>query len=461
MASRTETDSLGAVEIADEHLWGAQTQRSLGNFPIGGERMPDGVIRALVLVKKAAARENAKRGALDARLADAIVQAADEILAGQWSDQFPLVIWQTGSGTQTNMNVNEVLANRASELLGGRRGDKHHVHPNDHVNLAQSSNDVFPTAMNMSAVAALEDRLLPELRALAQAFEAKAAAWSDIIKLGRTHLMDATPMTLGNEASGWAAQLRAAASAIEQALERLRPLAIGGTAVGTGLSAPAGWGATMAAALSTLAGRRFTSAPNKFAALSSHDDFVLASGALNSLAAALLKIGNDVRWLASGPRAGLGELELPANEPGSSIMPGKVNPTQIEALAMVCVWVMGIHVALSFAGAQGQLQLSTYKPVIIHGFLQSVRLLSDACASFRSRCVEGIEPNRGRIHEHVQQSLMLVTALVPALGYDQAARVARTAHERGLSLREAAVTLGVLTAEAFDTIVDPKRMLGS
>ena len=461
MASRTETDSLGTVEIADEHLWGAQTQRSLGNFPIGGERMPNEVIAALVLVKKAAARENAKRGALDARLAGAIVQAADEILAGQWRNEFPLVIWQTGSGTQTNMNVNEVLANRAGELLGGRRGDKHLVHPNDHVNLAQSSNDVFPTAMNMAAVAALEDRLLPELRALAGAFESKAAAWSDIIKLGRTHLMDATPMTLGNEASGWATQLRAAASAIEQALERLRPLAIGGTAVGTGLSAPANWGTTMAADLSTLTGRRFTSAPNKFAALSSHDDFVLASGALNSLAAALLKIGNDVRWLASGPRAGLGELELPANEPGSSIMPGKVNPTQVEALAMVCVWVMGIHVALSFAGSQGQLQLITYKPVIIHGFLQSVRLLSDVCASFRLRCVEGIEPNRDRIHEHVQQSLMLVTALVPALGYDQAARVARTAHERGLSLREAAVALGVLTAEAFDTVVDPKRMLGA
>ena len=460
MASRTETDSLGTVEIADEHLWGAQTQRSLGNFPIGGERMPNEVIAALVLVKKAAARENAKRGALDARLAGAIVQAADEILAGQWRNEFPLVIWQTGSGTQTNMNVNEVLANRAGELLGGRRGDKHLVHPNDHVNLAQSSNDVFPTAMNMAAVAALEDRLLPELRALAGAFESKAAAWADIIKLGRTHLMDATPMTLGNEASGWATQLRAAASAIEQALERLRPLAIGGTAVGTGLSAPANWGTTMAADLSTLTGRRFTSAPNKFAALSSHDDFVLASGALNSLAAALLKIGNDVRWLASGPRAGLGELELPANEPGSSIMPGKVNPTQVEALAMVCVWVMGIHVALSFAGSQGQLQLITYKPVIIHGFLQSVRLLSDVCASFRLRCVEGIEPNRDRIHEHVQQSLMLVTALVPALGYDQAARVARTAHERGLSLREAAVALGVLTAEAFDTVVDPKRMLG-
>ena len=460
MASRTETDSLGAVEIADEHLWGAQTQRSLGNFPIGGERMPDEVIRALVLVKKAAARENTKRGVLDARLADAIVQAADEILAGQWRDQFPLVIWQTGSGTQTNMNVNEVLANRAGELLGGRRGDKHLVHPNDHVNLAQSSNDVFPTAMNMAAVAALEDRLLPELRSLAEAFERKAAAWADIIKLGRTHLMDATPMTLGNETSGWATQLRAAASAVEQALERLRPLAIGGTAVGTGLSAPADWGATMAAALSTLAGRRFTSAPNKFAALSSHDDFVLASGALNSLAAALLKIGNDVRWLASGPRAGLGELELPANEPGSSIMPGKINPTQVEALAMVCVWVMGINVALSLAGAQGQFQLNTYKPVIIHGFLQSVRLLSDACASFRLRCVEGIEPNEARIQQHVDQSLMLVTALVPTLGYDQAARVARTAHERGLSLRKAAVTLGVLTAERFDELVDAKRMLG-
>ena len=460
MATRTESDSLGPVEVPAERYWGAQTQRSLENFPIGATRMPIAIVRALAGVKRAAARVHGAAGRLDASVAGAIEGAAAEVMAGALDDDFPLVIWQTGSGTQTNMNVNEVIAGRANELLGAGRGGKAPVHPNDHVNLGMSSNDAFPTAMNVAMTLALEDRALPALRALAAALDAKARAWAGIVKLGRTHLMDATPLTAGQEASGWAAQVSAAADAIELLLPRVRALAIGGTAVGTGLNAPAGFADGVVAELSALHGRAFTAAPNRFAALAAHDDLVAVSGALRTAAVALTKIGNDVRLLGSGPRAGVGELRLPANEPGSSIMPGKVNPTQVEALTMVCARVIGNDAAITVGGLQGHLQLNTFKPLIGACALESATLLADACDSFRVRCVDGLEVDERRTAELVERSLMLVTALAPRIGYDAAAKVAKHAHAQGLTLREAALALGVLDAEELDLLLRPESMLG-
>jgi fumarate hydratase class II len=459
--TREETDSLGTIAVPADRYWGAQTQRSLQNFPIGRERMPIEVVHALAVVKQAAARVNASLGKLDERLAKAIMQAAGEVIAGQLDDHFPLVPWQTGSGTQTNMNVNEVIANRASELLGGVRGSKQPVHPNDHVNMSQSSNDTFPTAMSIAGVIAIEDVLLPALRDLGQALTRKAALWSDIIKVGRTHLMDATPLTLGQELSGYATQVRNGADNIAAGLGHMRELAIGGTAVGTGLNAPRGWSEAMVAEICALTRRPFVPAPNKFEALAAHDAIVSVHGAIKTAACALTKIADDIRWLGSGPRCGIGELALPANEPGSSIMPGKVNPTQSEALTMVCARVLGNDTTISVAGASGHFELNVFKPVLIVALLESARLLGDACASFRLRCIDGLTPNRARIAELVERSLMLITALTPVIGYDQAAAVAKLAHEQGLTLRQAAVdALGVISAEQFDALVRPERMIG-
>ncbi|MEN8721243.1 MAG: class II fumarate hydratase [Oceanococcaceae bacterium] len=458
--SRTETDALGTVDVAAEALWGAQTQRSRENFPIGQERFPLRFVQALALLKKACALANRDAGTLKGEHADAIALAADEVLAGQHDDQFPLVIWQTGSGTQTNMNMNEVLANRASELLGGERGHKAPVHPNDHVNASQSSNDVFPTAMHLAAVLALHDELLPALRALHSAFDALATANHDVIKIGRTHLQDATPLTLGQEFSGHAAQLAMADTALQAAGDELLMLAQGGTAVGTGLNAPEGFGDAVAAHLAGLTGHRFRAHPNPFAALAGNEAIVQMSASCRTLAVALHKIANDVRWLASGPRCGIGEIRIPANEPGSSIMPGKINPTQCEALTMVCAQVIGNDAAIGFAGAQGHFQLNVYKPVMIHNLLQSMQLLADAMQSFRLRCVEGIEPDRARIAENLERSLMLVTALNPHIGYDKAATIAKKAHAEGLTLREAAMASGLISADDFDRWVDPAEMVG-
>jgi len=458
--TRGESDTLGTVHVPADRYWGAQTQRSLENFKIGGERMPIEVIRAMAVVKKAAALVNVDLAGLDRALAEAIGQAATEVIEGMLDDHFPLVVWQTGSGTQTNMNVNEVLSNRAIEILGGEVGSKKPVHPNDHVNMSQSSNDTFPTAMSIAATVAIEERLLPPVRRLAGALEAKAAAWHDIIKIGRTHLMDATPLRLGQEVGGWAAQVRNALAHIEAALPHLRQLAIGGTAVGTGLNAPIGFAERMAAEVSRLTGHTFESAPDKFESLAAHDAAVATSGALKTAAAALMKIANDVRWLGSGPRCGIGELILPANEPGSSIMPGKVNPTQCEAMTMVCARVIGNDMAIAVAGASGNFELNVYKPVIIDSLLQSIRLLGDASASFAEHCVEGMEPDRRRIAELVGRSLMLVTALNPVIGYDAAAKVAKTAHQKGITLREAALELGVIDGDRFDRAVRPEEMLG-
>ncbi len=458
--TRGESDTLGVVQVPSDRYWGAQTQRSLENFKIGGERMPVEVIRAMAVVKKAAALVNAELAGLDRKLADAVAAAATEVIEGKLDDHFPLVVWQTGSGTQTNMNVNEVVSNRAIEMLGGEVGSKKPVHPNDHVNMSQSSNDTFPTAMSIAAVVAIEERLLPPMRRLAEALAAKAAAWRDIIKIGRTHLMDATPLTLGQEAGGWAAQLSNSLAHIEATLPHLRQLAIGGTAVGTGLNAPAGFAERMAAEVSRLTGHSFETAPNKFESLAAHDAAVATSGALKTAAAALMKIANDVRWLGSGPRCGIGELALPANEPGSSIMPGKVNPTQCEAMTMACARVMGNDVTIGVAGASGNFELNVFKPVIIDALLQSVRLLGDACASFADNCVEGMEPDERRIADLLTRSLMLVTALNPVIGYDAAAKVAKTAHARGITLREAALELGVIDGETFDKAVRPEDMLG-
>jgi fumarate hydratase class II len=460
MTTRTESDSLGSVEVPAERYWGAQTQRSLENFPIGTTRMPLAIVHALAAVKRAAARVNGAAGRIDAQVAGAIERAAAEVMDGALDDNFPLVIWQTGSGTQTNMNVNEVIAGRANELLGAGRGGKQPVHPNDHVNLGMSSNDAFPTAMNVAIAIALEDRVVPALRALAAALDGKARAWSGIVKLGRTHLMDATPLTVGHEASGWAAQVSAAADAVEAILPRVRALAIGGTAVGTGLNAPAGFADGVIAELSALHARAFAAAPNRFAALASHDDLVMASGALRAAAVALTKIGNDIRLLGSGPRAGIGELVLPANEPGSSIMPGKVNPTQVEALTMVCARVIGNDAAITVGGLQGHLELNVFKPLIGACALESATLLADACDSFRLRCVDGLAVDERRTAELVERSLMLVTALAPRIGYDAAARVAKHAHAHGLTLREAALALGVLDAQALDELLRPETMLG-
>ena len=460
MATRIEHDTFGPIEVPAEHLWGAQTQRSLLNFAISGERQPLELIRALVQVKRSSAVVNHLLGILHDRKAAAIIAAADEVLAGRHDDEFPLVVWQTGSGTQTNMNVNEVLANRASELLGGPRGEGRLVHPNDDVNLSQSSNDVFPTAMHVAAVEAIRNRLLPSLMKLTSTFAAKSGEFADIVKIGRTHLQDATPLTLGQEFSGYAAQLEQADRHLHGALPHLCELALGGTAVGTGLNAPAGYAEKVAAELARLTGLPFVTAPNKFEVMAAADALVHAHGALKSLAASLMKIANDIRWLASGPRSGIGELSIPENEPGSSIMPGKVNPTQSEAVTMLCCQVFGNDVAVNFGGASGNFELNVFRPLIAHNFLQSVRLLADGMASFNDHCAVGILPNRQRIAELVERSLMLVTALNPHIGYDKSAQIAKKAHLEGTSLREAALALGYVTAAQFDQWVRPAEMVG-
>ncbi len=458
--TRTERDTFGPIAVPADRLWGAQTQRSLQNFDISGERQPREIIHALAQVKRASARVNQALGLLDARKTDAIVAAADEVLAGRHEGEFPLVVWQTGSGTQTNMNVNEVLANRASELLGGARGEARLVHPNDDVNKSQSSNDVFPTAMHVAAVQALVQRLLPALATLRATLDAKAQAFDDIVKIGRTHLQDATPLTLGQEFSGWVAQLAHGERHVRDALPHLCELALGGTAVGTGLNAPKGYAEQVAADLAAQTGLPFVTSPNKFESLASCDALVAAHGALKTLAASLMKIANDVRWLASGPRSGIGEISIPENEPGSSIMPGKVNPTQCEALTMLAAQVLGNDVAINVGGASGNFELNVFRPMVAHNFLQSVRLLADGMKSFNDHCAVGIEPNRARIDELVERSLMLVTALNTHIGYDKAAAIAKKAHKEGSSLREAALALGHVTAAQFDEWVVPGKMVG-
>ncbi|MBA3055608.1 MAG: class II fumarate hydratase [Sphingomonadales bacterium] len=456
---RMESDSIGEIAVPATAYWGAQTQRSLENFPFGpDERMPIGIVHALALVKQAAARVNRQHG-LPGDLADAAETAAGEVAAGALDDQFPLAIWQTGSGTQTNMNVNEVIAGRANELLGAGRGGKHPVHPNDHVNLAQSSNDSFPTALHVAAVVALNRDLIPALDRLSGALAVKAEAWAGIVKIGRTHLQDATPLTLGQEFSGYVQQLRDAGQRLRDAEHYLLRLAQGGTAVGTGLNAPDGFGEAMAAQLASLTGHAFVTAPNKFEALASNDALVQFSGTLATLAVALSKIAGDIRLAGSGPRSGLGELELPANEPGSSIMPGKVNPTQCEMLTMVAAQVIGNHQAVTIGGLQGHFELNVFKPLIGAAVLRSVALLGTGMDSFATRCVEGLEPNRARIAELVERSLMLVTALTPEIGYDNAAKIAKHAHEQGASLKEAALSLGLLDAATFDRLVRPENMV--
>lgn len=460
MSTRIEHDTFGPIAVPADRLWGAQTQRSLQNFDISGERQPAEIIRALVQVKRSSAVVNHLLGLLDQQKAAAIVAAADEVLQGQHADEFPLVVWQTGSGTQTNMNVNEVLANRASELLGGSRGEGRKVHPNDDVNKSQSSNDVYPTAMHVAAVDAIRNRLLPSLAALKDTLAAKSHAFRDIVKIGRTHLQDATPLTLGQEFSGYVAQLEQADRHLHAALPHLCELALGGTAVGTGLNAPKGYAEQVAAELARLTGLPLVTAANKFEVMAAADALVHAHGALKTLAASLMKIANDVRWLASGPRSGIGELTIPENEPGSSIMPGKVNPTQSEAMTMLCCQVFGNDVAINFGGASGNFELNVFRPVIAHNFLQSVRLLADGMRSFNDHCAVGIEPNRERIAELVDRSLMLVTALNPHIGYDKAAAIAKKAHREGTSLREAAIASGHLTGEQFDQWVRPEEMVG-
>ena len=455
---RIEKDTFGPIEVPQEHLWGAQTQRSLEHFRISTERMPAELIQALAWIKRACASVNQSLGELTAEKAQAISQAADEVLAGKWPEEFPLVVWQTGSGTQSNMNMNEVLANRASEILGGERGEGRLVHPNDDVNRGQSSNDVFPTAMHVAAVVAIKRRLLPSLNILRATLATKRSAFDDIVKIGRTHLQDATPLTLGQEFSGYVSQLDHALRHIEAGLPHLSELALGGTAVGTGLNTHAQFGALTAAEISTVTGVEFVTAPNKFEALATHDAMVYAHGSLKGLAAALMKIANDVRLLASGPRSGLAEITIPENEPGSSIMPGKVNPTQCEALTMAACQVLGTDVAVNFGGSQGHLELNVFKPVIAYGFLQSVRLLGDAMASFEEHCARGIEPNRERIAALLDGSLMLVTALAPHIGYDKAAEIAKKAHREGSSLREAALALGYVSQAQYDAWVKPEEM---
>ncbi len=457
---REEKDTMGVVQVPEQALWGAQTQRSLENFRIGTERMPVELIRALARVKRAAAAVNRDLGLLEPRKAQAIIQAADEVIEGQHNDQFPLVVWQTGSGTQTNMNMNEVLANRASELLGGPRGQGRLVHPNDEVNRGQSSNDVFPTAMHVAALEAIEGRLKPAVNRLRETLAEKSRRYMDIVKIGRTHLQDATPITLGQEISGWVAQLDHGLAHLDATRWHLSELAIGGTAVGTGLNTHPEFGRRCAEELSRLTGLSFVSAPNKFEALAAHDALVAAHGALKTLAAALMKIANDVRWLASGPRCGIGEIRIPENEPGSSIMPGKVNPTQSEAMTMVCCQVLGNDVAINIGGASGNFELNVFKPLIIHNFLQSVRLLADSARSFNDHCAVGIEPNLQRIEKLLHESLMLVTALAPHIGYDKAAEIAKLAHQEGITLKQAALELEYLTGEQFDEWVRPEAMVG-
>ena len=461
MTTRLENDSFGLIEVPAEKLWGAQTQRSLQNFDISSERMPLEIIKALAQIKRSSSRVNEALGLQSQVVTQAIVAAADEVIAGQHADEFPLVVWQTGSGTQTNMNVNEVLANRASELMGGKRGEHRLVHPNDDVNRCQSSNDVFPTAMHMAAVIGITDKLLPALEMLRAKLAQKAQVFEGIVKIGRTHLQDATPLTLGQEFSGYVAQLQHGEKHIHAALPHLYELALGGTAVGTGLNAPKGYAVAVAAELAALTALPFVTAPNKFEALASCDALVHAHGALKTLAASLMKIANDIRWLASGPRSGIGELSIPENEPGSSIMPGKVNPTQCEAMTMLCAQVFGNDVAINFGGASGNFELNVFRPMIAHNFLQSVRLLADGMVSFNDHCAAGIEANRERIAELVGASLMLVTALNPHIGYDKAALIAKKAHSEGSSLRAAAIGSGYVTAEQFDAWVIPARMTHS
>ena len=458
-ATRTETDSFGPLEVPAEKYWGAQTQRSLGNFKIGNETMPLPLIRALGIVKMAAAKANMQLDNLDAKIGDAIVSAATEVANGALNDHFPLVVWQTGSGTQSNMNANEVISNRAIEMLGGEMGSKEPVHPNDHCNRSQSSNDTFPTAMHIAAAEEAAGRLVPALEHLHAALSDKAGAWGDIVKIGRTHLQDATPLTLGQEFSGYATQVKYALERIRTSLPRLLALAQGGTAVGTGLNAKSGFAEAFAAEVAGFTGLEFVTAENKFEALAAHDAFVEMSGMVNTVAVSLNKIANDIRLLGSGPRSGLGELSLPENEPGSSIMPGKVNPTQCEALTMVCAQVMGNHTTISVAGAQGHMELNVFKPVMAYNLIQSMRLIGDAAVSFTDNCVVGIEPNTANITTLMERSLMLVTALAPKIGYDNATVIAKTAHKNGTTLREEAVGGGYVTDAEFDEIVRPEDMI--
>jgi len=459
MDYRTEKDSMGPVEVPNDRYYGAQTQRSLNNFKIGKEHFPREFIRAYGIIKKAAAAVNSAAGLLDPQLAKTISSAADEVIAGKLDDHFPLVVWQTGSGTQTNMNVNEVIANRAIEMLGGTLGSKDPVHPNDHVNMGQSTNDTFPTAINIAAVESVVHQLLPNLQRLRDGLHAKAEAFSNIIKLGRTHLQDATPLSLGQEFSGYVSAVKHGCKRIENALDSCYEMAMGGTAVGTGINSMEGFGEKAAVEISKLTDLPFRTAENKFEALGGQDSIVELSGALKTVAVSLFKIANDLRWLASGPRSGIGEVVLPANEPGSSIMPGKVNPTQCEAMTMVCTQVMGNDTAITFAGASGNFELNVYRPVIAFNILQSIRLLAESCDSFLVNAVEGIEPNEQRIHENLYNSLMLVTALNPHIGYDKAAKVAKKAYTENLSLREAIVELGYMGAEEFDKLVQPEKMI--
>jgi fumarate hydratase, class II len=457
--TRTETDTFGPVEVPADRYWGAQAQRSLGNFKIGWEKQPVPIVRALGIVKRAAAETNMDLGKLDPKLGKAIVAAAQEVVEGKLNDHFPLVVWQTGSGTQSNMNANEVIANRAIEMLGGEMGSKKPVHPNDHVNLSQSSNDTYPTAMHIACAEEIVHRLIPALQKLRNALNDKAQAWKGIVKIGRTHTQDATPLTLGQEFSGYTQQVENGIERIEQTLPKLMQLAQGGTAVGTGLNAPPGFAEAVADKIAAITGLSFTSAPNKFEALAAHDAMVFSHGAINTVAASLFKIANDIRFLGSGPRSGLGELALPENEPGSSIMPGKVNPTQCEALTQVCVQIFGNHAALTFAGSQGHFELNVFNPLMAYNFLQSVRLMADAAASFTDNCVVGIEPQLDNIKAGLERSLMLVTALAPKIGYDAAAKIAKTAHKNGTTLKEEALKSGLVTAEEFDRLVRPEDMI--
>ncbi|MFC3704034.1 class II fumarate hydratase [Devosia honganensis] len=460
MSTRVESDTMGTIEVPGDRYYGAQTARSLQNFDIGGEKMPTEIIKAFGILKKAAALANFKLGLMDEAVRDLVVAAADEVIAGKLDGHFPLVVWQTGSGTQSNMNVNEVISNRAIEMAGGEMGSKKPVHPNDHVNMSQSSNDTYPTAMHIAAVEAVESYLYERVEALRDTLAAKSEAFMDVVKIGRTHLQDATPLTLGQEISGWVAQIDHGLAAIRATMPQLKELALGGTAVGTGLNAHPDYAVTVAKEIAALTGHDFVTGPNKFALLAGHDAFVGTSGALKQLAVAFMKIANDVRWLASGPRSGLGEITIPENEPGSSIMPGKVNPTQSEAMTMVVAQVMGNDAAIGFAASQGNFELNVFKPVIAYNFLQSVRLLADAAKSFNDHCAVGIEPDRKRIRQLVDQSLMLVTALNRRIGYDNAAKIAKTAHKNGTTLREEAINLGLLTGEEFDAEVKPEQMVG-
>ena len=457
--TRTETDTFGAIEVAADKYWGAQAERSLGNFKIGWEKQPKPIIRALGIIKQAAAITNMGLGKLDAKIGNAIVKAAQEVIDGKLDEHFPLSVWQTGSGTQSNMNANEVISNRAIEMLGGVMGTKKPVHPNDHVNMAQSSNDTFPTAMHLAATEEIVTVLIPALQHLHRALDAKAKAWEHIIKIGRTHTQDATPLTLGQEFSGYTKQVENGIARIESTLPLLMQLAQGGTAVGTGLNAPKGFAERIAKEIATLTGLPFTSAPNKFEALAAHDAMVFSHGAINTVAASLFKIANDIRFLGSGPRSGLGELALPENEPGSSIMPGKVNPTQCEAMTQVCVHIFGNNAAITFAGSQGHFELNVFNPVMAYNFLQSVRLMADAAISFTDNCVVGIEPREDNIKAGLDRSLMLATALAPKYGYDLAAKIAKTAHKNGTTLKEEALKAGI-SATDFDAIVRPEKMLG-